>query len=66
MIDAVKWCNLCNSRPADGMLQAQLVEDGPVENLDVCTPCVTDIPKENWYEPGPEFLGEQDGFAGRP
>jgi hypothetical protein len=44
----VQWCNLCNARPADGELHVRLTEDGPVETLNACTPCVIDIPKENW------------------
>jgi hypothetical protein len=44
----IEWCNLCQSRPADGELELQLVEGGPVEVLNACEPCVLSIPRERW------------------
>lgn len=39
----VEWCNICNSRPADGRLA--VIIEGVEEELDACTPCVYDKDK---------------------
>lgn len=44
----VQWCNLCQSRPADGSLEAQLFEGAPVERLEICLICLDEIPSESW------------------
>lgn len=46
--DLISWCGLCNSRPSDGILE--ILFDGEVETqyVEACTPCVVDIPKEEW------------------
>lgn len=43
MTVSVKWCNICNARPADGQLTV-LIEDIP-EVIDACEPCVYDKEK---------------------
>jgi hypothetical protein len=42
-----QWCNICNARPSDGTLDVILVEGGPVEQLQSCTPCALRLMKEN-------------------
>lgn len=44
----VKWCNLCQSAPADGVLEAILEPDTPPVKLDVCNGCYVKIPGEKW------------------
>lgn len=43
MLDAVQWCAVCNSRPADGTLTI-LINDVP-EEIPACEPCVHDPEK---------------------
>lgn len=36
------WCNICNSRPADGKLLVLLEGFDEPQELDACIPCVHD------------------------
>ena len=47
----VLWCGLCNSRPADGMLEVLFEGDTQTTKMQVCTPCVMKIPDEGWLVP---------------
>jgi len=39
-VEHVDWCNVCNSRPADGKLT--VIVDGAPLTLDACEICVYD------------------------
>lgn len=39
----VEWCNICNERPADGVLT--VIIEGVEEDLDACMVCVHDPKK---------------------
>ena len=39
----VQWCNICNSRPADGTLT--VIIEGIPQDIDACEICVIDPEK---------------------
>lgn len=48
MVLAVRFCNLCNSRPAQGILEILRDGETQTEFIDACAQCVIDIPQEVW------------------
>jgi len=59
MPGAIKWCNICNSRPADGVLEMVDKQNERVP-YDACKPCVDDIMAGNidWVKwGGAEWAG---------
>ena len=49
---AVKWCNICNARPADGVLEMLSKSTNELVPYDACQECVRKIVdnKIDWIE----------------
>lgn len=52
----IKWCNICNVRPAQGVLTLLDKTTNELMNFDACTECVRAIHenKVDWIEDGIE------------
>jgi hypothetical protein len=52
----VTWCNICNARPADGVLTVWDEDAQQTLDLDACEPCVVEIPAEDWVQKGIDMI----------
>lgn len=46
----VHWCELCNSRPANGTLEVIYEGETEITFVQACTLCVVDLEEDDWID----------------